>query len=267
MPETHKLIPGDLIRINEITSEGRSFNSDKEAAKEEFRTLRDEIIELQRRLYAEDKHKLLIVFQAMDAGGKDGTIRRVFEGVNPQGVRVNSFKVPSKLELAHDFLWRIHKVVPKRGMIGVFNRSHYEDVLVVRVHNIVPESDWRPRYEMINEFERLLAANGMTILKFYLHISKDEQRQRFQDRIDEPDKNWKFSFDDLNKRELWNDYMAAYEEMLTRTTTAWAPWYVIPSDQKWYRNLAIARVISQSLKELNPQYPEPETDLSGVIVE
>lgn len=267
MPETHKLIPGDLIRINEITSEGRSFNSDKEAAKEEFRTLRDEIIELQRRLYAEDKHKLLIVFQAMDAGGKDGTIRRVFEGVNPQGVRVNSFKVPSKLELAHDFLWRIHKVVPKRGMIGVFNRSHYEDVLVVRVHNIVPESIWRPRYEMINEFERLLAANGMTILKFYLHISKDEQRQRFQDRIDEPDKNWKFSFDDLNKRELWNDYMAAYEEMLTRTTTAWAPWYVIPSDQKWYRNLAIARVISQSLKELNPQYPEPETDLSGVIVE
>ena len=263
----HQLDPGQPVRLAQNSSQGKQFNSDKEAAIVEFRNLRDELIEFQRRLYAQDKHKLLIVFQAMDAGGKDGTIRRVFRGVNPQGVRVNSFKVPSKLELAHDFLWRVHKVVPQRGMIGVFNRSHYEDVLVVRVHEIVPESIWRPRYEMINHFEKMLASTGTMILKFYLHISKDEQRSRFQDRINEPEKNWKFSFEDLKKRELWGSYMTAYEDMLANTGTSWAPWFLIPSDQKWYRNLAVTRVIVHALRKLDPHYPEPETGLSDIVVE
>lgn len=266
MPKTHLLEPGQPVLINQQPSAGRAYFPDKESAIQEFRNLRDELIELQRQLYAEDKHKLLIVFQAMDAGGKDGTIRRVFRGVNPQGVMVNSFKVPSKLELAHDFLWRVHKVVPQRGMIGVFNRSHYEDVLVVRVHSIVPESIWRPRYELINQFEKMLASTGTTILKFYLHISKDEQRERFQDRINEPEKNWKFSFEDLKKREMWDDYMLAYEDMLTYTSTNWAPWYLIPGDQKWYRNLAVTRVIVQALRNLDPHYPKPEKDLTGIIV-
>ncbi|MEM7115656.1 MAG: polyphosphate kinase 2 family protein [Chloroflexota bacterium] len=247
--------------------QGKTLHPDRAAAEAEFKQLRRELRDWQARLYAEGKQKLLIVFQAMDAGGKDGTIRRVFQGVNPQGVRVHSFKVPSKKELAHDFLWRIHKVVPGKGMIGIFNRSHYEDVLVVRVHDIVPESIWRPRYEQINQFEKLLHDTGTRILKFYLHISPEEQKERFQDRVDEPSKNWKFSFDDLKKRTFWGDYMEAYEEMLQRTTTTYAPWHVIPADQKWYRNLAISRVLLNTLKEMNPQYPPPEGDLSNVVIE
>lgn len=267
MFSVHRLEPDKPVDLAKIPTRADQFHQDRDEAEAEFRALRDELIELQRRLYAEDKHKVLIILQAMDAGGKDGTIRNVFRGVNPQGVRVTSFKVPSKLELAHDFLWRVHNVVPPRGLIGVFNRSHYEDVLVVRVHNIVPESVWRPRYEHINNFEKLLAETGTKIIKFYLHISKEEQRERFQSRLDEPEKNWKFSLEDLEKRKLWGDYMAAFEEMLFQTTTPWAPWYVIPADQKWYRNLAITSVIVQTIKELDPQYPRSEQDLSGIIVE
>ena len=264
--DTHQLKPGEAIRLRETNTNGKDFHPDRDTAESEFRELRDEFIEYQRRLYAEDKHKLLIVFQAMDAGGKDGAIRNVFKGVNPQGVRVTSFKAPSKEDLQHDFLWRIHKAVPGKGLIGVFNRSHYEDVLIVRVDNIVPESVWRPRYELIRNFEHLLHSTGTTILKFYLHISKEEQQERFQARIDEPDKNWKFSFEDLEKRKQWDDYMAAYEEMLNQTTTDFAPWYVIPTDQKWYRNLALMKVIVGTLRKLNPQYPSPEGDLTGVVV-
>lgn len=267
MPDTHRLQPEKPIRLSELTTSGNDYHPDREQAEDEFRQLRDELSELQRRLYAEDKHRVLVVLQATDAGGKDGTIRKVFREVNPQGVRVTSFKVPSKEELAHDFLWRVHKAVPRRGMIGVFNRSHYEDVLVVRVHKLVPESVWRPRYELINNFEHMLNSTGTTILKFYLHISNEEQRERFQDRIDEPDKNWKFSFEDVEKRKLWDDYMAAFEEMLNRTTTSWAPWYVIPADQKWYRNLAISKVIVRALRDLDPQYPRPEKELTGLVVE
>lgn len=263
----HRLEPGRTVDLSTISTSGKESQPDRKVAEVEFRQLRDELIELQRRHYAADRDKLLIVFQAMDAGGKDGTIRRVFRGVNPQGVQVTSFKVPSKKELAHDFLWRIHQAVPGKGMISVFNRSHYEDVLVVRVHRIAPESVWRPRYDQINNFEKMLVETGTVILKFYLHISRDEQRERFQARIDEPDKNWKFSFDDLEKRKLWPDYMAAYEEMLNRTTTAWAPWHVIPANQKWYRNLAITRYIVAVLRDLDPQYPEPERDLAGLQVE
>ncbi|MCA9971172.1 MAG: polyphosphate kinase 2 family protein [Anaerolineales bacterium] len=264
----HRLEPGQPVRLADMPSEGKLFfEGGKETAVAEFKAARDQLVELQRRFYADGRRKLLIVFQAMDAGGKDGTIRNVFRGVNPQGVRVHSFKVPSKVELAHDFLWRIHQVVPAQGMIGVFNRSHYEDVLVVRVHDIVPESVWRPRYEHINAFEKLLHDSGTTILKFYLHISPEEQKERFQARLDDPSKHWKFSLEDLDKRKLWPDYMAAYEEMLMRCSTPWAPWHVIPADQKWYRNLAVTRIIVAALNDVDPRYPEAEADLSQVVID
>jgi PPK2 family polyphosphate:nucleotide phosphotransferase len=267
MFEYHRLDPDQDTDLEMVPTTAHSFAEDRSVAEDELDLLREKLIDYQTRFYAWNKKKLLVVLQAMDAGGKDGTIRRVFKGVNPQGVLVTSFKVPSKDELAHDFLWRIHKAVPGKGMIGVFNRSHYEDVLVVRVHNIVPEEIWRPRYDQINAFEKHLVETGTVILKFYLHISSDEQRERFQARLDNPDKNWKFSMEDLEKRKLWDDYMAAFNEMLKKTSTNYAPWYVIPSDQKWYRNLAITRVIVQSLERLDPQYPSPDVDLSGVVIE
>ncbi|MCH7726352.1 MAG: polyphosphate kinase 2 family protein [Planctomycetes bacterium] len=267
MPSTHQLAPDKPFRLADVTTKGKRFHDDRDAAEEEFETLCDELIEWQRRLYADGKQKLLVVFQAMDAGGKDGTIRKVFRGVNPQGVRVTSFKKPSDKEMAHDYLWRVHKAVPASGMIGVFNRSHYEDVLVVRVENLLPEHEWRKRYEQINEFERFLSDTGTTILKFYLHISNDEQKERFQDRLDNPDKNWKFSVDDLRKRKQWDDYQAAYEEMLNRCTTDWAPWHVIPADQKWYRNLAIIRVLVETMRELDPRFPPPEDGIDGIVID
>ena len=266
MPHTHRLKPNQKVSLSAITADGKEYQSNRKEAENEFKDLRNEFRELQSRFYAEDKRKLLIVFQAMDAGGKDGTIRAVTQGINPQGVIITSFKAPSKRELAHDFLWRVHMAVPARGMIGIFNRSHYEDVLVVRVSNLAPESVWRPRYKQINNFEELLSNSGTTIIKFYLHISKEEQRERFQERIDIPEKNWKFSFEDLEKRKQWDDYMAAYEEMLQQTTTEAAPWYVIPSNQNWYRNLVIERVIVNTLRQLDPQFPPPEGDVSGVVV-
>jgi PPK2 family polyphosphate:nucleotide phosphotransferase len=263
----HRIAPGQVVKLTEIDADGKELHDDKSQAKEEFDTLRDELAEWQQKLYAENKRKLLVVFQAIDAGGKDGTIRAVFSGVNPQGVRVTSFKAPTAQELAHDFLWRVHRTVPAAGMIGVFNRSHYEDVLVVRVENLVAEDVWRPRYEQINAFENLLVHTGTTIVKFYLHIDKDEQKKRFQERVDDPTKWWKFSFEDLEKRKLWDGYMEAYEEMLGRTSPEWAPWYVIPANQNWYRNLAVARVLVDTLKRLDPQYPEPKNDLTGIVVE
>ena len=217
----HQLIPGESIRLKAMATRAKSFHDDRESAEREFFELRDELAELQRRLYAAGKHRLLIVLQAMDAGGKDGTIRKVFRGVNPQGVRVTSFKKPSELDMAHDFLWRIHQAVPATGMIGVFNRSQYEDVLVVRIENLAPKSVWQARFEQINQFERMLTETGTTILKFYLHISKEEQAERFQERLDDPQKNWKFSADDLEKRKKWSDYMEAYEDGLNRCTTKW----------------------------------------------
>jgi PPK2 family polyphosphate:nucleotide phosphotransferase len=267
MTQTHQLTPERPVRLADLPTDGKQFYpAGKEAAEAEFTALRDELIALQYKLYAADQHKLLVIFQAMDAGGKDGAIRHVFRGVNPQGVRVTSFKVPTPIERAHDFLWRVHTAVPASGMIGVFNRSHYEDVLVVRVHNLVPESVWRPRYEHINNFEKLLYDSGTTILKFYLHISKAEQKERFQARLDNPEKNWKFSQEDVTKRQFWADYMAAYEEMLNRCSTPWAPWYVIPADQKWYRNLAVTRALVAALKQLDLQFPEPQQDISNMII-
>ena len=266
MPTTHRLTPGEPITLEGMPTRAKPFGQDRDKAKAEFKSLRKELIQLQRRFYAEGKAKLLIVFQAMDAGGKDGTIRSVFKGVNPQGVAVTSFKVPSREELAHDFLWRIHRAVPGTGMIGVFNRSHYEDVLVVRVENIVPETVWRARYDLINHFEKMLVETGTIVLKFFLHISREEQRERFQERLDDPEKNWKFSSEDLKKRERWDLYMAAYEDALRRCTTSWAPWHVIPAGQNWYRDLAVSRVIVNALRVHNPQYPSVTEDLSHIEV-
>jgi PPK2 family polyphosphate:nucleotide phosphotransferase len=238
----------------------------KKAAKKQLKDNRKRMRELQEILYAEHKHALLIVFQAMDAGGKDSTIRHVMEGINPQGVTVSSFKVPTPEELDHDFLWRIHRRTPRRGMIGIFNRSHYEDVLVVRVNELVPKDVWQARYDHINAFERLLADSGVTILKFFLHISKDEQKERFQDRLDRPDKHWKFSHGDLDVRQQWDQYMAAYEDAITRCNTSWAPWHIVPADKKWYRNLVVSSVIVETLEKLDLQYPEPEPGLDEVVI-
>ncbi len=266
MSNSHQLKPGKSVHLDRIPTDGKSFyEGDKETAESEFRALREELVTWQEKLYAEGKQKLLVILQAMDAGGKDGTIRNVFQGVNPQGVQVTSFKVPSHEELSHDFLWRIHKAVPAAGFMGIFNRSHYEDVLVVRVENIVPEAVWRPRYAHINQFEKLLNETGTTLLKFYLHISREEQRERLQARLNDPSKHWKFDVADLAKRQDWEKYMVAYEEMLQQCTTDWAPWYVIPANQKWYRNLAITQTIVQTLRRMAPTFP-PAPDLQGVEV-
>jgi PPK2 family polyphosphate:nucleotide phosphotransferase len=256
MSHTHLLKPGKKIKLADISTRGKDFHKDREAAEEEFAELKKELIALQERLYAEAKQRLLVVLQAMDTGGKDGTIRAVFSGLNPQGVQVTSFKEPTKEELAHDFLWRIHKAVPAAGYIGVFNRSHYEDIIVVRVANIFPESVWRPRYKQINDFERLLTANHTKVLKFFLHISEEEQKDRLNDRRNDPRKNWKFSAEDLDKRKEWKEYMEVYQDAFEQCTTDEAPWYVIPADQKWYRNLAIVRVVVDALKEMDPQWPK-----------
>ncbi len=266
MTTDHQVLPGQSVSLAEMPTRADSFADSRKQAEKECKKLRHELIELQNCLYADGNQKLLVVLQAMDAGGKDGTIRRVFRGVNPQGVRVTSFKRPSSNDLAHDFLWRIHKAVPGNGMIGVFNRSHYEDVLVVRVDEIVPEHIWRPRFEMINQFEAMLAATGTRIVKFYLHISRAEQKERFEERLHIPEKNWKFDSGDLGKREQWDDYRTAYEEVLTTCSTKVAPWHVIPSDQKWYRNLAITRVLVNTLRDMDPRYPDQTEDLSGITI-
>jgi PPK2 family polyphosphate:nucleotide phosphotransferase len=223
--------------------------------------------ELQEMMYAQRKHALLIVLQAMDAGGKDSTIRHVMDGFNPQGCHVYSFGVPTREELAHDFLWRLHRHTPQHGYVSIFNRSHYEDVLVVRVNELVPEEVWRPRYKHINNFERLLADSGVTILKFYLHISKEEQRQRFQDRIDRPDKQWKFNPADLETRMRWEDYMHAFEEAIDRCNKPWAPWYIVPANRKWYRNLVVSTAIVEAMEQLEMSYPPAPEGIEKIKID
>ena len=243
------------------------FDGGKKEGLDELEKLNGRLEELQELLFAEHKHKVLIVLQAMDTGGKDGTIRRVFDRVNPAGVRVASFKAPTSEELDHDYLWRVHKQVPGKGEMVIFNRSHYEDVLVVRVHNYVPPEVWSRRFDQINEFERLLAENGTTILKFYLHIDLEEQKQRLQARLDDPTKRWKFRLGDLEERKLWPDYMQAFEDVLSRTSTEYAPWYIIPANRKWFRDLAISSVLVDTLEGLKMNYPESEENLDGVVIE
>lgn len=260
--------PGDKVKLKEWDpNDTGDFKDGKAKGLARVEELNTELEALQEVLYAENKHKVLIVLQAMDTGGKDGVIRRVFDGVNPQGVRVASFKVPTPEELAHDYLWRIHKEVPGRGEMVIFNRSHYEDVLVVRVHNLVPPEVWSKRYDQINNFERLLAENGTTILKFFLHIDLDEQKERLQARLDDPTKRWKFRLGDLKERKLWDDYMQAYEDVLSKTSSEWAPWHIVPANRKWYRDLVIATALVDALKKLDMRYPEPEENLDGVVIE
>lgn len=264
----YRIKPGRKVKLARIDpDEGADYRGGKQAAQDKVAKLRDELESLQELLYAEHQHKILIVLQAMDTGGKDGVIRSVFDGVNPAGVKVTSFKVPTPVELDHDYLWRIHSQTPGKGEMVIFNRSHYEDVLVVRVHQIVPPEVWGRRYEHINAFEKLLADEGTTILKFYLHIDKDEQKKRLQARLDNPKKHWKFNTGDLKERALWDDYMLAYEDVLAKTSTPWAPWHIIPANKKWYRDLAISTILVDALKALKMKYPQTKEDLSKVILE
>jgi PPK2 family polyphosphate:nucleotide phosphotransferase len=223
--------------------------------------------DLQELLFAEGKHALLIVLQAMDAGGKDSTIRHVMDGFNPQGCHVVGFGVPTELELQHDFLWRIHPHVPPQGYVSIFNRSHYEDVLVVRVQELAPRKVWQARYDHINAFERLLADSGVTILKFYLHISKQEQKERFQERLDRKEKNWKFNPADLETRAQWDDYMHAFEDIFERCNHPWAPWYIVPADRKWYRNLVVSNAIVEAMEQMDMRYPPAPDGLDEIVIE
>jgi len=227
--------------------------------------LHDRLRQLQERLWADQRQSLLVVMQAIDAGGKDGAIKHLFHGLNPAGAHVVSFKAPSEDELAHDFLWRIHGHTPGKGELTIFNRSHYEDVLVVRVKHLVPETVWRPRYKLINHFEAQLAASGTRIVKLFLHISKDEQAERFRARLADPTKCWKFRVGDLADREQWDSYQHAFEEAIARTSTEPAPWYIVPADRKWYRNWAVSRILVETLEHMDPQYP-PCEDVTGVTI-
>ena len=266
--DRYRVRPGTEVALSDWDPAATdAFDGSKKAAVDRLEELVAELAALQHVMWAENKHKLLVVIQAMDTGGKDGAIRKVFSGVNPQGVHVSNFKKPTERELEHDYLWRIHARTPGNGEIGVFNRSHYEDVLVVRVLGLVPEERWRRRYEHINAFEKLLHDEGTTVVKFYLHISKDEQKERLEERLADPEKHWKFNSGDLDHRKLWDDYMAAFEEMLATTSTDYAPWYIVPANRKWYRNLVIAETLCSTLRGLDMRFPEPEENLDGIVVE
>jgi PPK2 family polyphosphate:nucleotide phosphotransferase len=266
--DQYRIAPGTTVRLADHDPADESGCPDgKDGARKAAKKATRRLEELQELLYAQGRHRLLVVLQAMDTGGKDGVIRRVFEGVNPLGVKVASFKKPSPADLAHDYLWRIHPHVPGNGEIAIFNRSHYEDVLVVRVHSLVPPERWERRYDHINAFERLLADEGTTILKFFLHISRDEQAARLRARLEDPAKQWKFAKGDLEERALWDDYVTAYQAALSRTSTAAAPWHVVPADKKWYRDFVIGRILVDTLESLQMSFPPPADDLAGIVVE
>jgi PPK2 family polyphosphate:nucleotide phosphotransferase len=257
--------PGQKVDLDAFDPDDTSLlPGGKPEAKEQLPIIEARLATGQELLYASHERKLLIVLQGMDTSGKDGTIRHTMRGFNPQGVRVVSFKKPSDEELDHDFLWRVHAKVPARGETVVFNRSHYEDVLVVRVHDLVPTTAWKARYDQIVAFERMLWENGTTILKFFLHISRDEQRKRLQARVDDPKKCWKFQPGDLEERKFWKEYMKAYEDALSKTSTDCAPWYVVPADQKWYRNVVVGSIVAETLEELKLKYPKCST--SKIVV-
>jgi len=251
----YRVAPGQKVRLKSIKPDGTGRFRDKEEVQEATQKNLVRMAEIQQMLYAEGRRSLLVVLQGMDTSGKDSTIRHVFSGVNPQGCSVTSFKAPSTTELAHDYLWRIHAHTPARGMITVFNRSHYESVLVERVHKIVPRGVWSARYDHINCFEQMLSDEGTRIIKLFLHISKDEQRKRLEERLADPKKNWKFDASDLSERELWDDYHKAYEDTFSRCSTKQAPWYVIPADHKWFRNWLISEILVEALEDMDPKHP------------
>jgi len=254
--------PGTKVRLEDFPTDTTPGIKGKPDVETILRETAAKMAVLQYLMYAENKRSLMIVLQGMDTGGKDGTVRHVMTGLNPTGMIVKSFKVPSAEELDHDYLWRIHQAVPGRGDFAIFNRSHYEDVIVVRVHGLAPRSVWKKRYEQINAFEKHLTENRVTILKFFLHISKDEQKRRIQDRMKDPMKRWKLSPADFKEREYWDDYQSAYEDALTKCSTAWAPWHIIPADKKWFRNLAVAEIMLETLESMKMKFPKASFDPS-----
>lgn len=262
--DLYRVKPDEKVNLSKMDPGDTDERKDKEAAEEDLARYVAELRQLQYLLYAENKRSLLICLQAMDAAGKDGVIRHVFSSVNPQGCRVAPFKAPSKDELEHDFLWRIHAQTPAKGEIAIFNRSHYEDVLVARVHELVPKEVWSKRFGIINDFEKMLTDQGTVILKFFLHISKDEQLQRFKDRLDDPAKQWKISDYDYSERKRWDEYQRAYEDALEKTSTKHAPWFVIPANHKWFRNLAVSNIIVHTLRDMEMKTPEPTVDLAEI---
>lgn len=267
--------PGEKINLSKIPTDDTHKLADKSDANKMIEENIERMQELQNRLYASDKYSLLLIFQAMDAAGKDSTIKHVMSGLNPQGTQVFSFKKPSEEELDHGYLWRINKALPERGRIGIFNRSHYEEVLVVRVHDLIKYQKlpkelmtndiWQKRFEQINNFEKYLHENGTVILKFFLHVSKEEQKKRFLERIEDKSKNWKFAEADLKEREYWNDYQKCYQEAITATSKDYAPWYIVPADKKWFTRLLVSEIIVKKLESLNLMYPELSKDQLEVL--
>ncbi len=256
--------PGKKVKLKDIDPAFTDKHENHKEAAQEIEDYQKRLRKLQALLYADKQHSLLICLQAMDTGGKDGTINHVFGAMNPQGCRVIGFKQPSTEELSHDFLWRIHRATPERGEVVIFNRSHYEDVLIVRVHNLVSKKTWHSRYNQINVFEEGLSKNNIHILKFYLHISRSEQLKRFKARLDDPAKQWKISEDDYKERAFWGDYMSAYEDALSRCSTTRAPWFIIPADHTWFRNLAVSRIVVEHLEQLGLKHPLPSVDLKRI---
>lgn len=254
------------FRIGQCATSASPGVKSREEAEAALGRMTVRLAELQQLFYGDGRRSLLVVLQGMDTSGKDGTIRHVFGPLNPQGIRVAGFKAPTAVELAHDYLWRIHRQVPPKGMIGIFNRSHYEDVLIARVHNLAPKKEIARRYGQINAFERHLTENGVAILKFCLHISKEEQKERLQARLDRADKHWKFDPGDVEERKRWDDYQRAYELAIAECSTPWAPWYVIPADRKWYRNYAVARIVRDTLEGMGLRYPDPPPGLDTIVI-
>jgi PPK2 family polyphosphate:nucleotide phosphotransferase len=251
--------PGKKVRLAKIDP-GETAGASKDEAAARIEKLREKLVRWQEVFYAEHRRSLLIIFQAMDTGGKDGSVKSLCAGLNPSGLHITSFKAPTTEELDHDYLWRIHRATPAKGMIAIWNRSHYEDVLVARVHKLVEKKIWKARYDQINRFEKNLHENGTTILKFMLHISKEEQKRRLQARLDDPEKRWKFNPGDIKERALWGEYQKAYDDAINCCTTDWAPWHIVPADHKWARNLAIIEAVTRALKKLGPRFPKPTFD-------
>ena len=264
----YKVKPGSKVSIDKIDANEKTlFDGSKEDSLPVLHGLRSELKELQNQLYAQNKKKLLVVIQAMDTGGKDGCVKSVFATVDPQGIHVEAFKKPTEEELAHDFLWRVHAKVPRSGMISVFNRSHYEDIIAVRVKKIFADEVWQRRYRHVVEFERMLAEEGTTIIKIFLRISKEEQKERLEARLANPDKHWKFNPDDLLDRARWGKFMGAYEDLIEKTSTDAAPWYIVPADRKWYRNVVVTQIIIDTLKDMGLEYPEIDWDPAEMKIE
>ncbi len=267
--ERYWVKPGGKFDLARIDSADKSLftGRNKEDFAPQFRELQDELQRLQKILYAQNKHRVLVVMQAMDTGGKDGCIKHVFSHIDPQGIHVRSFKKPSEEELAHDFLWRVHSKVPSRGQLVIFNRSHYEDIIAVRVKKLFPDTVWQRRQRHVVEFERMLAEEGTTIVKIFLHISKKEQKKRLEARLENPNKHWKFNPDDLADRARWDDFMAAYQDVISKTSTRFAPWFVVPADRKWYRNLCVARIMLDTLKSLDMELPRVDWQPGEIRIE